>query len=233
MSQTDKIKKVLYDMGADLCGVASIDRFDEAPEGFHPRDVLPSCQSVIVFAKKFSAATLRCKTTVPYTITRNMLSDVLDKMAVEFCGQMETRGITAVPTGAISPTLYDPKSGRHRNAVSVKHCAAAAGLGRIGRNTLVTTPDFGNMVWLQAVLTDAPLDADEMLTGDPCPKGCSKCVDKCPAGALGDPAMNQKACHAYAFHTEPGENFTFKCHLCRTQCPNCLGSKNKEALISK
>ena len=45
-----EIKERLYELGADLCGIAGVDRFGEAPEGYHPLDVLPSCQSVIVFA---------------------------------------------------------------------------------------------------------------------------------------------------------------------------------------
>ena len=36
------IKQILFDMGADLCGIASVDRFGQAPAGFHPHDVLPS-----------------------------------------------------------------------------------------------------------------------------------------------------------------------------------------------
>lgn len=38
-----EIKKIMYTLGADLCGVASIDRFDGAPKGFHPLDVMSSC----------------------------------------------------------------------------------------------------------------------------------------------------------------------------------------------
>ncbi len=112
------------------------------------------------------------------------------------------------------------------------HCAVAAGLGRIGRNTLVMTPEYGNMVWLNAILTDAEMEADEVMTGDPCPDGCSVCVDICPVKALGQPEMNQQACSAYAFHTDPGEEFVFKCHLCRTQCPLCLGSRNGPLVCS-
>lgn len=48
-----EIKERLYELGADLCGIAGVDRFGEAPEGYHPLDVLPSCQSVIVFACRF------------------------------------------------------------------------------------------------------------------------------------------------------------------------------------
>ncbi|MDR0271819.1 MAG: hypothetical protein LBI27_00680 [Clostridiales bacterium] len=41
--KSDDTKKIAHDLGADLCGIASADRFGEAPEGFHPCDVLPSC----------------------------------------------------------------------------------------------------------------------------------------------------------------------------------------------
>jgi epoxyqueuosine reductase QueG len=71
---SNEIKQILYNLGADMCGIASIDRFREAPEGFHPTDTLPSCKSVIVFGKKFLKATLDCSNTMPYTIVRNMLS---------------------------------------------------------------------------------------------------------------------------------------------------------------
>jgi len=160
-------------MGADLCGIASIDRFDQAPHGFHPCDVLPTCKSVVVFAKQFLSGSLYCNTTVPYTIIRNMLSDKLDKMSFQFCETMERNGIIAVPTGTIGPSEYDAKTDRFRNIVSAKHCAVAAGLGRIGRSTLLITPEYGNMVWLCAVLLDTDFEPGEILSGDPCPKGCS------------------------------------------------------------
>lgn len=63
-----ELKRLIIDKGADLCGIASIDRFADAPKGFHPCDVLAACKAVVVFAKKFLKGTLYCKTTVPYTI---------------------------------------------------------------------------------------------------------------------------------------------------------------------
>jgi epoxyqueuosine reductase QueG len=141
---------------------------------------------------------------------------------------MEQNNIIAVPTGTISHTRTDPKTGRRRAAVSAKHCAVAAGLGRIGKNTLLTTPEYGNMVWLNVILTDAELEPDEILTGDPCGDNCSLCIDNCPANALGSPEMNQQACGTYAFRSVEGEEFSFKCYLCRTICPNCFGSKNMQ-----
>jgi len=226
MLKSTEVKQILHDMGADLCGIASVDRFDEAPEGFHPCDVLPSCKSVIVFAKKFPIGTLHCRTTVPYTITRNILSNELDIMSVRFCAAMENHNIIAVPTGTISHNQYDSKTDRWRSIVSAKHSAVAAGLGRIGKNTLLVTPEYGNMIWLNAVLTAAMLDPDEVLPGNPCPDGCSLCFDNCPAKALGNLGMNQNACFSHAFHTNPGEELTLKCHICRSICPNRFGCGN-------
>lgn len=223
---TDDVKKVIINLGADLCGVASIDRFDAAPSGFHPCDVFPACKSVVVFAKRFPVATKDCKKMEPYTIARNRLSNTLDEMAVEVCARLEGFGIAAVPTSTIHYDRYDKATGRMRGIVSLKHSAVAAGLGRIGRNTLVTTPEYGNMVWLNSVLTDANLEADDVLEGDPCPEGCGICKNSCPVNALDCEEMNQDACFRHAFYTPPDEEFVFKCHLCRTLCPNCVGSKN-------
>lgn len=222
MLTSGDVKKIVLERGADLCGIASTDRFDEAPAGFHPRDVLPSCRSVIVFARKFLAGTLQCRSTVPYTIVRNLLSSTMDEMALQICYDLESSGAIAVPTGTIGPTELDPRTGRLRNIVSAKHCAVKAGLGRIGKNTLLVTPEYGNMVWLSALLTDAQLEADRILEGNPCLEGCNLCVDVCPVHALGDPAMKQFDCRNFAFGGENGGEWKIKCFKCREVCPNCL-----------
>ena len=140
---------------------------------------------------------------------------------------MEKHGVAAVPTGAIGHTQLDPKNNRWRSIVLAKHSAVAAGLGRIGRNTLLTTPEYGNMAWLSTILTDAQLTPDELLSGDPCPEDCSLCIDNCPASALGEPEMKQRECQAHAFHIKPEEALLIKCFKCRTICPNFLGSRNE------
>lgn len=47
MINNKKVKEILFGLGADLCGIASIDRFDDAPEGYHPTDVLPTFAKVV------------------------------------------------------------------------------------------------------------------------------------------------------------------------------------------
>lgn len=221
------VKKMLLGMEADLCGIASIDRFSDAPEGYHPLDVLPQCQSVIVFAKRFLAGTVACKTTVPYTIIRNIVSDQLDKIAVRFCYEMEARGVIAIPTGTNGPTEFDVRTNRSRNIVSAKHAAQAAGLGVIGKNTLLITPEYGNMVWLSVILTELSLEPDPLLTSSLCPPKCTLCVDACPVHATGEPELKQTVCWNYAFGGENGGEFKIKCNKCRTVCPYCFGTENR------
>ena len=228
MLHANEIKQILFELGADLCGIASVDRFTEAPEGFHPHDVLPSCQSVIVIAKKMPAGTLHSKSAIPYTIARNLIAQELDAIAVKFCGMVEENGILAVPAGTLGPCRQDPKTGRTRAAVSAKHSAVAAGLGWLGKNTLLITPEYGNMVWLTVILANARLEPDKIPDGNPCNDRCRLCIDNCPVQALGNPEMNQGACFAHAFGDDYGNgNWIFKCYACRSICPYCLGSKNR------
>ncbi|MCL1933210.1 MAG: hypothetical protein FWF53_05320 [Candidatus Azobacteroides sp.] len=226
---SNKVKQILYELGADFCGVASVERFRESPEGFSPTDTLPSCKSVVVFGKKFLKGTLDCRNTVPYTIVRNMLSDILDIMAVNFCNRMENHKIIAAPVGTVNPTMYDEKTNRFRNILSVKHAAVLAGLGYIGKNSLLITPNYGNMVWLSAALINKELEPDEIITKK-CPQNCYLCIESCPVNALKKDTieMDQLTCFNYAFQGYGNENFYFKCNRCRTICPRCLGKENKD-----
>ena len=224
-SQT--IKRRLRELGADLVGIAPAERLAAAPKGHHPCDILPGCRSVIVFACRFPAGPLDCASTVPYTVTRNILSNRMDQMAVQFCTELETAGVLAVPTSTNSFEIQDPDTGRWRAPVSAKHCAAAAGLGRIGRNTLLITPKFGNMVWLSVILTTAALAPDPPLPGEACPENCHLCETVCPVHAIDGPELKQMTCFEHAFDSGTGEQWIV-CFQCRRVCPHCFGTENAQ-----
>ncbi len=55
---TQAVKDLALKCGVDLVGVASVDRFEGAPQGFHPTDVMNSTKSIITFARKFTMGIL-------------------------------------------------------------------------------------------------------------------------------------------------------------------------------
>ena len=64
-----------------------------------------------------------------------------------------------------------------------KTVATRAGLGWIGKNCLLVTPEFGSAIRLSSCLTDAPLDCGVPVEESKC-GNCECCVKSCPAGAL-------------------------------------------------
>lgn len=217
------VKAVARNLGADLCGIADAGRFAGAPEGAHPRDTLASARSVIVVARRFLAGTIPCSSTIPYTIVRNQLTAIMDRMTFDLSCELESLGAIGLPTGAIGPTNLDPASGRFRGLISLKHAAELAGLGRIGKNTLLVNDRFGNMIWLGGVITDAILEPDLPAGYETCPAACRLCLQACPVQALDDPSMDQSACWNHAFGPQDGGEWRIKCHRCRSVCPNHLG----------
>ncbi len=56
---SDAVKAMSGRLGAELCGIASVERFSRAPQGFHPNDIYTACKSVIVMASRFAWGTLQ------------------------------------------------------------------------------------------------------------------------------------------------------------------------------
>jgi len=216
---SDKVKQIAYNFGADVCGIASIDRFHEAPKGFHPNDILPEAKSVIVFGKQFLKGTFLSKSTAPYTLTRNQLIGETDKIAVNMSLKIEEDGFIAVPVPSSEPYEYWDSQRRHgRGIISLKHSAQLAGVGSIGKNTLLINAIFGNRLWLGGIITDVPLEPDAM-TKNYCPVHCRICLDTCPQKALNGITIEQKKCREICFTSTEGGGWLINCNLCRTKCP--------------
>ncbi len=219
-----KVKEIARSLGADLCGIAGVDRFSAAPDGYHPRDVFPICKSVISFACRFPVGTLLCRSDVPYTRARNSMSARVDDIALRLCVELERNGARCIPIPANEAQL-DTATGRKRSIVSLKHAAQAAGLGTIGRHSLLITPEFGSMVWLGGVLCEMKLEPDEMKP--PVCDQCNICVNICPVNALENAQVDQHACMGNVSVDDKEKGiWVLACHRCRDSCPYNFGTLN-------
>ena len=105
----------------------------------------------------------------------------MDAIALDFCIEIEKYQIACVPIPT-NESQWDENTKRWRSIISQKHAAQATGLGTIGRHSLLITPEFGNMVWLGAVLCEQELECDKIK--DNICNNCNVCVNICPVNAL-------------------------------------------------
>jgi epoxyqueuosine reductase len=114
-------------------------------------------------------------------------------------------------------------------AISERAYALQAGLGWIGRNSMLIHPEEGSWFWLGEVVTKAELAADAPVA-DHCGK-CRRCVDACPTGAILEDlrAVDSRKCLSY-WNIEhrgpiPGElhrpmgDWLLGCDICQEVCP--------------
>jgi len=109
-----------------------------------------------------------------------------------------------------------------------KAWAERAGVGWIGKNSLVLRRDLGSYFFLGMIITTARIEADSPIP-DQC-GGCTLCLEACPTQAIVQPkVVDARRCISY--HTienrgdvpeELAEKFgdwVFGCDVCQDVCP--------------
>lgn len=226
MIDSTTVKQMAAQFGADLCGIAPVARFAEAPQGFHPCDIYAGCRSVIVVACRFPLSTLEAATNVPYTLVRNGMVGRLDALTCRLAAAFEAEGAVAMPIPSAEPyESWDVERRHGRGILSLKHAAVLAGLGVMGKNTLLVNDRYGNMLWLGAVLVSAELEPDALAAHEVCPPGCTVCLDACPQHALDGTTIDQRRCRERSISVTEGGGWALACNTCRKVCPRHAGLK--------
>jgi epoxyqueuosine reductase QueG len=221
MVDAEKVKEIVTGLGADLCGVAPVGRFGEAPKGFHPTDIDKECKSVVVFAKKFPTTSLFARSCVPYTHVSSVITQEVDRLGIEISLRLEKQRIRAVPIPSDDPyEHWEPERSYGRAILSLRHAGCLAGLGVLGRNTLLMNENLGNMIQIGAVLVNIELKGDQIASYECCPPDCRLCIDSCPQGALDGNTVNQELCRPLSCYMTEKGYILKRCNLCRRVCPN-------------
>lgn len=110
-----------------------------------------------------------------------------------------------------------------------RELAQRAGLGWIGKNSLLITPEIGSYTLIAELFTNLDLPPDDPFEADRC-GSCTRCITACPTNAiLPDRVIDARACISY--HTielkgtipsdyRPGiGEWVFGCDICQQVCP--------------
>lgn len=182
--------------GVEVVGVANIERFSEAPERMHPKNIFPDCKSVISIVQPIPRSSYRGITEGTHwsnytyysynrlnTLFRPILTDEIARF-------IEEHGFEAVPIYPGVPETYpnnpNPIPGRPAPDVNlnIRIAAMACGLGEIGWSKVFLHPVFGPRVRIGNILTDAVLEPDPLIKPRTLCKRCMRCVPDCPGNAI-------------------------------------------------
>lgn len=116
-----------------------------------------------------------------------------------------------------------------------KSFAWQAGMGFMGKNTLMIIPGHGSYFFLVEVLTTAPLQIPTVRTVPDSCGACCLCMEACPTGALEEPyRLNAAKCLAYLTIEFKGEmalasgrkmgKCFLGCDKCQEACPHNQGT---------
>ncbi len=226
MINAAEVKNITISLGAEECGIANVERFSEAPQGFHPTDIYNECKSVIAYIKSFPPEIITANNPIPYTHSSNITFTELDHIGLELCRKLESKGVHGVMIPCDTPYEYwDAEKMRGMGILSMRHAGYLAGLGILGKSTLLINRRFGNMIYIGAVLTNIELKPDSLVTDLACPPNCRICLDTCPVNALDGTTVDQAKCRKNSMAKTGRDYDIYICNNCRKNCALRFGKK--------
>jgi epoxyqueuosine reductase len=233
------LKAAAVECGFGLVGLARAERLDAGPlkrwlaqgmaagmlwmhrrleERLDPSMLLAGCKTVVALGCCFSTAGHQAPSPIArYARGRDYHATLRDRL------KALRRRVQALAPGAAVFTQADA------GPLMEKRWAQRAGLGWIGKNSLLLTPEHGSQVVLAAMLLDRDADRYDAPGEDGC-GSCEACLSACPTGAIVEPGVvDARRCLAY--HTvesrepfpeelcEKSASTAFGCDACQDGCP--------------
>ncbi|MBQ7039918.1 MAG: 4Fe-4S binding protein [Clostridia bacterium] len=200
-----QIKELAYQCGADICGIASMDRFEGAPPQMDPRFIMPEAKSMIVMGFRVMRGSLRGIEEGTFFSNYSAMGyggltyNYIPMTVINMCRVIEDEGYEAIPIGHQSDwrAVYGGGSLRENYSKPVEEgkpcpdvmlhlriCGYLAGLGEIGYSKMLLTPEFGPRLRVGVILTELELEPDPIYDGPKLCNKCMACVKECPTGAI-------------------------------------------------
>jgi epoxyqueuosine reductase QueG len=176
------LRAVLAEAGASLVGCADL---TDLPDW--TRSGLPVGVSIGLALDPAAVAQVPERATMAYYNTYQQANQRLDELALLAADYLTRQGVKAIALTMrlVSEQRESQEADRPSGRAWLPHktVATRAGLGWMGKNNLLITPQYGSAIRFATVLTDAPLPARN--EPSPCLCGdCRICADACPGDAI-------------------------------------------------
>jgi len=229
-----ELESFVRSLGADIYGVASVEAYGvEFPEKPQPGRFVPDAKSIIIIgmpqspelwatvarpqlasvSRKGAEEAAEGAKRPPMGAERYfidpeqaMLTTQLMKMAYRTAWKLHREGYKAF--------YFHPFKPEPRFKTAAFYFMPAmylAGIGQMGLNCAIITPEYGPRIWVTAIITDKELPAGEPVGPvryEAC-ESCRICVERCPSHSLdGQGWKNVHSCASYGC-----------CGTCLSVCP--------------
>ncbi len=226
----ETVKAAAREIGFDLVGIAACHRLEAAaPAASRPSAVSGQMRSLVVVAVRILSGLMAARHLGTKQFWGGRALKRVDEMACRLADWIERRGGAAL---VVSPLAMDfaargPEdvTPAGQGSLLLRLAAVDAGLGTLGLNTMLLTPEFGPRLYLGGVLTDLALEPGQSLERELCLglAECGRCAAICPEDAIPRRApvaaplaeVRGLNCGACARSSQPYGPAVFTAHLAR------------------
>jgi len=211
-----EIQELAQGFGVDLIGVTTCERLErKVPESARPSQISDDLPTFVVLGKHIPIGVSGARDGDAKQFAGSLLHRVLEEAAGELAYSLEARDYMAV---VLPSLIMDFKSRDElsntpagQGSLYLRLAAVEAGMGTLGLNNMLLTPQFGPRVYLCGMMANLEVEPDTPLEGELClgPTECGRCAEICPAGAIprrieadrplaAVRGLDQEACARYA-----------------------------------
>lgn len=204
MFSAEMIRQICLEAGADEVGLVELGRQDLAQERQGILHLYPLTQTIISLSRALNRESMQSPARALAHGENRRTEEDLFRISGDILRHLNLHGIRGVAVNPAFPMDMNRWPGKTWD-VSHKTIAVEAGIGVMGLNRLVLSPQFGSTILLNSILINAPLDRyDQRLDHNPCFK-CRLCAAVCPTGAVQkDGSFDFLACAMHSYRDLSG-----------------------------